>query len=448
MFINKLKILRFKGFNEFDLTFSKPNYNYFEKLNLSILVGENGTGKSTILQALTQIFCPTERNKKPNRLEIDFQISYDIDGMEVYYQSNEKYPDYFPPKIIVSTFSVFDPFTKYSYFPTRIKYREKESSNHEANYVYCGPLESRHSSLDSVVNAIIKTIYFSEADIKQQKCYYDLLHKTGYREAVWFEFVRNHHILNKKVNELYNEASLDIAREYYEKLMLLIRQKKFRIPPQGLSAGRALISVEDFGKELSYLYYKMLDLDLDTLIKDIWFVSLDDQIVPLSDMSSGQLTMLFRFLPLTVEMDDNALVLIDEPETHLHPLWEQEFIEYLVQLFNEFNSHIIIATHSPIIASDVPMESIIGLINKNGQLHQLPPMDRTLGGHASEILRDVFHLDKITGKFSSKKLLLIEELILSKDTVKIEKARRIYNDLSTTMEKYELFKKYKDILGD
>lgn len=44
-----------------------------------------------------------------------------------------------------------------------------------------------------------------------------------------------------------------------------------------------------------------------------------------SDMSSGQWNWLYNFVSLCIELDDDSLVLIDEPENSLHPTWQRDF---------------------------------------------------------------------------------------------------------------------------
>jgi predicted ATP-binding protein involved in virulence len=79
-----------------------------------------------------------------------------------------------------------------------------------------------------------------------------------------------------------------------------------------------------------------------------------------------------------------AILLIDEVDLHLHPRWQQTV---LLDLLNAFpNTQIITATHSPQVISTVPMDRI--RIIKDGVLHSAPPA--TDGAEAQRILEDVF----------------------------------------------------------
>ena len=52
---------------------------------------------------------------------------------------------------------------------------------------------------------------------------------------------------------------------------------------------------------------------------------------------------------ITAYIDDNTVILIDEPENSLHPKWQIEYIKQIVDLFYFFQPKIILATHSPLI---------------------------------------------------------------------------------------------------
>ena len=46
-------------------------------------------------------------------------------------------------------------------------------------------------------------------------------------------------------------------------------------------------------------------------------------------------------------LDENGVVILDEPEIHLHPAWQVIFAELIVLIQKEFNMHILLNTHSP-----------------------------------------------------------------------------------------------------
>lgn len=47
------------------------------------------------------------------------------------------------------------------------------------------------------------------------------------------------------------------------------------------------------------------------------------------------------------EINSNSLLIIDEPEVHLHPTWQVKFAEILVKLSKELNIQMVLTSHSP-----------------------------------------------------------------------------------------------------
>ena len=47
------------------------------------------------------------------------------------------------------------------------------------------------------------------------------------------------------------------------------------------------------------------------------------------------------------EIDDTTMLILDEPEAHLHPQWQNAFAEIIVLLVKELNVNVLLTTHSP-----------------------------------------------------------------------------------------------------
>lgn len=80
-----------------------------------------------------------------------------------------------------------------------------------------------------------------------------------------------------------------------------------------------------------------------------------------SKYSSGQIVMILVLAELLAYITDESLILIDEPETHLHPNSIALFINVVNKILKKYESYAIIATHSPQVVQEVPAKDIVVL---------------------------------------------------------------------------------------
>jgi len=92
-------------------------------------------------------------------------------------------------------------------------------------------------------------------------------------------------------------------------------------------------------------------------IKDVYFEEKEDT-SSLSLASSGQINLLNIFFGIASYIEDNSLILIDEPEISLHADWQMKFIPLIRESFSHYKGcHYIIATHAPLIISKVSSDN-------------------------------------------------------------------------------------------
>lgn len=74
----------------------------------------------------------------------------------------------------------------------------------------------------------------------------------------------------------------------------------------------------------------------------------NDKHLKLENLSSGLKTfVLFKLIIEKNLLEDNGVMILDEPEIHLHPEWQIVLAELIVLIQKEFKMHILINTHSP-----------------------------------------------------------------------------------------------------
>lgn len=68
----------------------------------------------------------------------------------------------------------------------------------------------------------------------------------------------------------------------------------------------------------------------------------------LSNISAGLKTfVIIKALLKNGALKENGVLILDEPEIHLHPEWQKLFAEIIVLIQKTFNMHILISSHSP-----------------------------------------------------------------------------------------------------
>jgi predicted ATPase len=116
-------------------------------------------------------------------------------------------------------------------------------------------------------------------------------------------------------------------------------------------------------------------------------------------LSSGHKIILFTITKLVEHVDDKTLLLMDEPETHLHPPLLSSFIRAISDLLIKRNAVAIIATHSPVVLQEVS-KSCITKIDRSGDVFSLSrPRIETYAENIGTLTREIFQLELMASGF-------------------------------------------------
>lgn len=107
-------------------------------------------------------------------------------------------------------------------------------------------------------------------------------------------------------------------------------------------------------KKLQKIYEAMDDVCEGTLVSAddrrnyvYKSVKLNDEL-EISNLSTGLKSfVILRTLLQNGRIDENGIIILDEPEIHLHPEWQLRFAEIIVLIHKEFGTNILLNTHSP-----------------------------------------------------------------------------------------------------
>jgi predicted ATP-binding protein involved in virulence len=123
--------------------------------------------------------------------------------------------------------------------------------------------------------------------------------------------------------------------------------------------------------------------------------------VPMSLLSDGVRSVLalvadlaFRCAVLNAHQESEApqltegVVLIDEVDMHLHPTWQSRIVNDLTSTFPRIQ--FILTTHSPLVISSLPRESVLRITSTQGESRYSEIETRTAGASADYVMETVF----------------------------------------------------------
>jgi energy-coupling factor transporter ATP-binding protein EcfA2 len=127
-------------------------------------------------------------------------------------------------------------------------------------------------------------------------------------------------------------------------------------------------------------------------------------------LSSGEISFLKFAAQVSLHIENGSLLLLDEPETHLHPNFISRFVSLLDGLLEMTGSAAIIATHSAYFVREVFREQVTVLSVDNENLVQVQqPKLRTFGADVGAISYFVFGEDE-----PSKLAVEVEHRLIAK----------------------------------
>ena len=400
MKLQYFKILsEFKNINGIEIDFSQLE-------GRTVIVGQNGTGKSNIIEALVNVFKQLESGLSPI---FSYQLKYKIGDREV-----ETWLD------VLVNINVEIPYI--------IKYQEYENGKEVTGWLdiditkvkrdldglsrflprnifayYSGPSDRLESLFydsrrdfyldvikeDADFRSNIRPFFYAKS-FHSQFALLALFAARGFPDAIKFldkelsisGFISTTFVLKKPDDWGSNDSSdfwgaSGAIRDFLELIKLycigpieteepipgqMTRKIKTRkvfsyfIPDkETLDALSKDMRPDVFFKFLEAAYLAGILVRVNIEVKQ----TKSNQTVEFSQLSEGeqQLLTIFGLLQFTAKQD--ALFLLDEPDTHLNPMWAAKYHRFL-EIFvpEEFRSHIVMTTHHPLSIAELTKEQI------------------------------------------------------------------------------------------
>lgn len=250
----------------------------------------------------------------------------------------------------------------------------------------------------------------------------EFLGKTDYIEVQEQNETTDKSFFYFKANEQNTEKTDEVIVEYINKLIF----------EEKLTPEKAYEEVNNIINNIFTNFDIKIQFDGLNRKKQVFFSNADTKELHISQLSSGEKELLTKIFTLYLQDIKDSLILIDEPENSLHPLWQNRLAPVYEKFALENNNQIILATHSPHIVGSVKKEQIRVLARKNDQIEVISEFAGSYGWQTEKILLEIFRTNEVRTVEIEKKIKQLSKLLTNNqhDTTKF---KELYNELGNTL---------------
>ena len=205
-------------------------------------------------------------------------------------------------------------------------------------------------------------------------------------------------------------------------------------------ASLQLIKIHEREQKL-YRYLRMLLTEevAEELFDDFCHFKEEQYFLIHERLSSGQSMLMNLVIEIVANIRQNALILIDEPEIHLHPKGITTFVNIINKICREFSSICILATHSAVIIQELLSRNVIVMDRQGDGTPVVRPMRvESLGENLTTITEDVFGRNQVSPYYKKMVKRLVGEYESIEEVLNVIQN----NDVPVSMPLYMLIDKY------
>ena len=402
MHITNLKIRNFRAIENLELNLNE---------GLNVLIGENNSGKTSVIDLLRLVF---DKGNYPNEIywtETDFRV-IDSTGelkpieFDIKFKPDDEKESYCFNDLHIVEFD--DKGNKIDYLEihgkitsvktkgeTKIKKefwggKDKETRIpweiwNELNYTYLSPLRDVNRDLRPNNNNLLSKLFLNISELKEDE---------EYKEKM-------SNLIKEKFDD---EKWKNLLKEGKDKITTHLKEMNFIDDYQDIDIAFSSFEFEDIVKKL--ILQLPLDLDITDEEKQIFF-NLYQNGLGYNNLIYAS-TIFGDIIQRKEVFEDNYnLLLIEEPEAHLHPQLENTFFRYLQKLEENNEFQIIVSSHSPTITAKTKLDNVIVMNNINNNIYATPIKDTELDDEDRVFLKKFLDVTK-SQLFFAKGVILVE----------------------------------------
>lgn len=164
-------------------------------------------------------------------------------------------------------------------------------------------------------------------------------------------------------------------------------------------------------------------------------------------LSDGELGLIQRMslILLMKELsspEQSSLLLLDEPETHFNEMWKRNFIYLVKKILSHTYHDVFIATHSSILATDAKSSELYKFELKNEKIKVVDIPVKLYGSNVSDVANILFNIEGDAGRSSTED---IEKLLNSQSKKDIAKIENLLSEVGPGEYRWRLRAKLQEL---
>lgn len=403
MRLDRLSIPSYRNLRSFEI-------NFDESQPTTVLLGRNGSGKSNLIEAIVEIFRELEHGGAPpfayrleyvcreRAIKIDAdpartnrRLDITVDGQPLSQTAFQKNVDIYLPNYVFAYYSGWSSrLERHFDRPTRKHYdailKARDQSLPLRRMFFCRKeysqlvllafflakspkvrdLLERYLGIKSFYSTlfVLKTPWWRgngspnkfQLEEGDARFWYARGAFKGFLDRIW------HQALAPIRNTESIERDVRRKGESTERLYLFIKNEA------------ELAGLKEAGDDSKALFGYLESLFLCDLIDEVRVIAqrTDGTRVKFTQMSEGEQQLLTVLGLLLFTQNDESLYLLDEPDTHLNPVWTYDFLRLLQENIRAEKGQLIVATHNPLMIGSLRKNQVRildSIKSDDGKLH-------------------------------------------------------------------------------
>lgn len=420
----------------------------------TILIGENGTGKTTMLETILGILMSFDSDAIEKQIDYSYELTYFYAGnLITIYQSDKYYKvDIDMDNFCMGKMGTVQKYLKEenrSIFPERIISFYSGANNKflpnirrvNSNYTaYCRKALQQYRNTimhgATVFDAIfpkrkynyceeeLTSVYLCaimggedsyEKSYLQQNCHFGSIQSIDIAIDIgeMVQFIRTQSSENDTLEEVYDIIDFIDGRftDLFRRRFLYVADNTAYFELDDVAQLHIdSISIYEFFEKLQSLFNARYEV----------YLSYGESRVKCNDLSEGQRQLIKILGMLGICKTEDCLVLMDEPDAHMNPKWKYSLKDTIDESLREaINTQVLIATHDPLVVNGVDKRFIRIFANNQDALNYnnfyftkvIEPTEETEGMGIDGLLQSEYYgLKTSYDKASSDKFIRRQEL--------------------------------------